>query len=109
MLQPILFYTGDTDRGILEQNEEIFRAEVLIIECSFTRDGDQERGERYRHIHLHDLYEFAARFQNRIIVLTHFSLRDEPREIFERIARSRPQSLAGRLRLAFPEPYQTIP
>lgn len=109
VLQPLLFYTGDTDRGILEENEELFRAEVLVIECSFTREGDQARGEKYRHIHLQDIYDFAPRFQNRTIVLTHFSLRDDPREIFERIARSRPQVLAGRLRLAFPEPYQTIP
>jgi ribonuclease Z len=106
--QPLLFYTGDTDRGILEQNREMFRAEVLVIECSFTRDGDQDRGERYRHIHIDDIYEFAGKFDNRIIVLTHFSLRDGPREIFERISRTRPEILRGRLRLALPKPFQEI-
>jgi ribonuclease Z len=106
--QPILFYTGDTDRGILEENEAIFRAEVLIIECSFTGEGDQERSEKYRHIHLDDIYDFAHRFENRMIVLTHFSLRDHPAEIHARISSSAPASLRGRLFLALPEPFQEV-
>ena len=66
----ILFYTGDTDRGILEQNEAIFRSEVLMIECSFIAEGHQERAAKYRHIHFDDIAEFAERFQNDLVVLT---------------------------------------
>ncbi|HEY4639768.1 MAG TPA: hypothetical protein VII75_00360, partial [Thermoanaerobaculia bacterium] len=39
----MLFYTGDTDRGILEQsngqNDALFKSEVLMIECSFITTG----------------------------------------------------------------------
>lgn len=104
--QPLLFYTGDTDRGILETNAELFRAEVLMIECSFLTDGDQERAARYRHLHFDDIVEFAERFENRLIVLTHFSRRYSRLQIRDQIRRRCPAVLNGRLRLALPEPFQ---
>jgi ribonuclease Z len=105
---PLLFYTGDTDRVILETNEALFRAEVLLIECSFVRDGHQERAARYRHIHFEDIVEFADRFENRLIVLTHFSRRYSRSEIRDEIRRRCPAALRDRLRLALPEPYQRL-
>lgn len=105
---PLLFYTGDTDRGILESNDALFRAEVLIIECSFVADGHQERAARYRHIHFDDIVEFADRFENHIIVLTHFSRRYSRPEIRDEIRRRCPASLKERVRLALPEPFQRL-
>jgi ribonuclease Z len=106
--QPLLFYSGDTDRGILESNTAIFRSEVLMIECSFMADGDQERAARYRHIHFDDIAEFADRFENRLIVLTHFSRRYSRAEIRDEIRRRCPAALRDRLRLALPEPFQRL-
>ena len=71
----LLFYTGDTDRGLLESCDAAFRAEVLLIECSFILDGHQDRAAQYRHIHIDDIADFADRFENELIVLTHFSRR----------------------------------
>jgi ribonuclease Z len=105
---PVLFYTGDTDRGILEENEALYRAEVLMIECSFVLDGHQERAERYRHIHFDDLVDMADRFENRLIVLTHFSRRYAPEEVVEVLRRRCPPVLRERLRLAFAEPWQRL-
>jgi ribonuclease Z len=105
---PILFYTGDTDRGILEQNEALYRAEVLIIECSFVMDGHQERAARYRHIHVDDLAEFSERFENQTIVLTHFSRRYSRDQIRDELRRRLPASLRERVRLALPEPWQRV-
>lgn len=105
---PILFYTGDTDRGILETNEAIYRAEVLMIECSFVADGHQSRAAQYRHIHVDDLAEFAERFENRWIVLTHFSRRYDRNEIRDTVRRRLPQSLRDRIRLALPEAWQRL-
>lgn len=104
----LLFYTGDTDRGILETNRELFRAEVLMIECSFVADGDQERAAHYRHIHFDDIVDFADRFQNRIIVLTHFSRRYSRAFIHDEIRRRCPAALRDRLRLALPEPLHVV-
>ena len=98
----ILFYTGDTDRGILEENGEIFRAEVLMIECSFVEEGDEERAARYRHIHFDDIAGFAERFENEVIILTHFSRRYTWDEIRTAIRRRCPAVLRDRIRLAIP-------
>ena len=104
----ILFYTGDTDRGILEQSEAIYRAEVLMIECSFVGERHQDRAATYRHIHFDDIAEFADRFENEVIVLTHFSRRYSAREIRDAIRRRAPTSLRDRLRLALPEGFVTL-
>ena len=96
---PMLFYTGDTDRGILEQNDALYKSEVLMIECSFIADGHQSNAAKYRHIHFDDIVEFAERFDNRIIVLTHFSRRYSRSEIADTVQRRCPEVLRDRLRL----------
>ncbi|MEA2238839.1 MAG: ribonuclease [Thermoanaerobaculia bacterium] len=104
----MFFYTGDTDRRILEENEELFKAEVLMIECSFVMTGHEERAARYRHIHFDDIAAFADRFENETIVLTHFSRRYSRSEIRDEIRRRCPAVLRERIRLALPEPYQRL-
>ena len=104
----LLFYTGDTDRGIFERNETMFRSEVLIVECSFVADGDQARAVKYKHMHFDDIVDFAERFENRMVVLSHFSRRYSRSEIVDEIRRRCPAVLRDRLRLALPEPYQRI-
>jgi ribonuclease Z len=105
---PVLFYTGDTDAAVFEKSPALFRAEVLMIECSFVGEGHQERAERYRHIHFDDIADVAERFENRMIVLTHFSKRYSPPEIVEQLRERCPAVLRERLRLALPEPWQRL-
>ncbi|HEV7241721.1 MAG TPA: MBL fold metallo-hydrolase [Thermoanaerobaculia bacterium] len=104
----LLFYTGDTDRGLLETCEAAFKAEVLMIECSFVMDGHQDRAAQYRHIHIDDIADFADRFENELIVLTHFSRRYSREEIRDGVRRRLPVSLHDRIRLALPEPWQRL-
>jgi ribonuclease Z len=108
VLHPLLFYTGDTDRGILETNEAMYSAEVLMIECSFVAAGHEERAEKYRHIHFNDIIEFAERFDNQCIVLTHFSRRYSREEIVRELRQRCPAILRDRLRLALPDRWQRI-
>src|SRR5439155_12409089 len=105
---PILFYTGDTDRGLLERNDALYRADVLLIECTYVIDGHQESAAEYRHIHFDDIADFAERFENQMIVLTHFSRRYSRSEIHAEVRRRCPAVLRERIRLALPEPYQRI-
>jgi ribonuclease Z len=102
----ILFYTGDTDRGLLESCEAMFKSEVLLIECSFVIDGHQDRAAKYRHIHLDDIAEFAEKFENELVILTHFSRRYSREEIRDAVRRRLPHALRERVRLALPEPWQ---
>lgn len=104
----LVYYTGDTDRRLLEESTRMFSPEVLIIECSFAREDDYDRAARYTHIHFDDIAEFAGKFENHLIVLTHFSLRYSPQEIHETISRRCPAVLRDRIRLALPEPFVRI-
>lgn len=104
----ILFYTGDTDRGLLERNEAIYGARVLMMECSFIAPEHRERAVTYRHIHFDDIAEFAGRFENELIVLTHFSRRYSHEEIVNALRARCPARLRDRIRLAFPEPWQRL-
>jgi ribonuclease Z len=104
----IVFYTGDTDRGLLESCEALYHAEVLMIECSFVAVEDLHRAAQYRHIHVDDIAEFAGRFENELIVLTHFSRRYANDEMRRMIRRRLPASLHGRIRLALPEQWQLL-
>ncbi len=110
---PLLFYTGDTDRGILEANHALanhalWHARVLMIECSFIDTAHQDRAVKYRHIHLDDLIEFADRFENEMIVLTHFSRRYSHEEIKRGIAQRCPPVLRDRIRLGLPQGFQNL-
>jgi ribonuclease Z len=99
----LFYYSGDTDRTLLEEGGAVFRSDVLLLECSFTREEDRYRGQQYQHIHLQDIYDFADRFENRMIILTHFTLRESPGEIRERIAATAPAVLRDRLHVALPQ------
>lgn len=105
---PLLFYTGDTDPAIFAGQEALFGADVLVMECSFVMDGHQERATRYRHLHFDDLIAQADRFDNRLIVLTHFSRRYSSREIHEEIERRCPAVLRDRIRLLLSDSYQRL-
>jgi ribonuclease Z len=93
---PLLAYTGDCGREIFDAVPPLYKARVLLIECSFVLPDDVDRAREYAHIHLDDLVERAELFENEAIVLTHFSLRyrvDEIREALRRL----PDRLASRV------------
>jgi ribonuclease Z len=93
---PLLAYPGDCAPAIFDAAPELFRARVLLIECSFLGEDDRERARKYDHIHLDDIVERASLFQNEAIVLTHFSMRYRPEEIFEAL-KTLPAGIADRV------------
>jgi ribonuclease Z len=72
---PVFAYSGDCGAEIFQAAPELFRARVLLIECSFLLEEDLARARAYQHLHLQDFLENADRFENEVIVITHFSLR----------------------------------
>ncbi|HEY6065998.1 MAG TPA: MBL fold metallo-hydrolase [Thermoanaerobaculia bacterium] len=78
---PLLAYPGDCGPEVFDAAPQLYRARVLLIECSFVGADDRDRARKYAHIHLDDIVERASLFQNERIVLTHFSLRYRPAEI----------------------------
>jgi ribonuclease Z len=93
---PLLAYPGDCGPAIFEAAPELFRARVLLIECSFLTAEDRDRAREYEHLHLEDFLERAGLFENEVIVLTHFSQRYRVEEIREAL-RALPPTLARRV------------
>ncbi len=93
---PLLAYPGDCGPSIFEAVPELFRARVLLIECSFLFPEDLDRAREYEHLHLEDFRTRADLFENEAIVLTHFSMRYRPEEIREAL-RALPGRLAARV------------
>lgn len=93
---PLLAYPGDCGAEIFGLAPELFRARVLLLECSFLFPEDRDRAREYGHIHLDDVVERASLFENEALVLTHFSQRYRPEEIRGALA-ALPESLAARV------------
>jgi ribonuclease Z len=80
-------YTGDsTIEGIL-QHPEFLQAEVLMMECTILDDEVspplcKQRG----HVHLDDIINNLEHFQNKHVVLCHFSPRYAPSYIKQMIS-----------------------
>jgi ribonuclease Z len=83
---PLLAYPGDCGHEIFDECPELFRARVLLLECSFLLPEDKDRAREYAHIHLDDILERADLFENEAVVLTHFSQRYRPAEIRQALA-----------------------
>lgn len=97
---PILCYAGDTAPDGLDGYPPVYEAEVLITEVTFYRpEHRKEKIHKFGHTHLDDLIERADRFNNQLIIATHFSTRYHESQIRRAIARRAPERLRERLHL----------
>ncbi|MGB9688754.1 MBL fold metallo-hydrolase [Thermogutta sp.] len=97
---PRVAYLGDTRVDVLDEYPDLYRAEVLIMEVTFL--SPHHRGEKIRkfgHVHIDDLVARRDRFQNELIIASHFSIRYTPRMIEKLARKAVPDMLGGRLQL----------
>lgn len=77
-----LAYATDTLVSVLDHSPELYKARVLVIECTFLDERKTLEAARAGcHIHLDELVERADRFENEHVVLMHFSQLYRPDEI----------------------------
>lgn len=97
---PRLAYMGDTAPQGLDVLPDVYRAEVLILEMTFVAPGERPSViHKYGHTHLDDVIARAERFENEVIVASHFSTRLHPEQIQRTVERRLPPSLRGRLKV----------
>ncbi|MGD9128607.1 MAG: MBL fold metallo-hydrolase [Planctomycetia bacterium] len=98
--KPRIAYLGDSVGAGLDNNPEMYEAEVLILEMTFvTPEHRKERIDKFGHMHLDDIVERRDRFKNELIIATHFSTRYHPNQIKHHVQRAFPDMLDGRLQL----------
>jgi ribonuclease Z len=97
---PKVAYLGDTAPQGLDAFPEIYRAEVLILEMTFVAPGERASViHKFGHTHLDDIIARAERFENEVIIASHFSTRLHPDQIQRIVEKRLPDSLRGRLKV----------
>jgi ribonuclease Z len=95
---PEVAFTGDSLIEVVEREEVVRKARVLIIEATFLDERVPVADCRAKgHIHLDEVIERAELFENEALLLTHFSERYSNREILEILDRRLPESLRTRV------------
>ncbi|XP_050221001.1 tRNase Z TRZ1 [Mercurialis annua] len=96
---PEIAFTGDTmsDFIIDENNIDALRARILVMESTFLDAAVKvEHARDYGHTHLSEIVNYADRFENKAILLIHFSARYTVEEIEEAVSKL-PPPLEGRV------------
>jgi ribonuclease Z len=97
---PVFAYTGDTSPAGLDDNPEMYEAKILITEMTFVAPGHRrEKIHKHGHMHLDDFRERADRFQNDVIIASHFSTRYSDPQVRRWVEKQLPDALGGRLNL----------
>jgi len=97
---PIVGYTGDTSPEGLDENPALYDARILITEMSFIAPSHRkEKIHKHGHMHLDDWVERRHRFQNELVIASHFSTRYHDKQIVHYVRRALPDMLSGRLHL----------
>jgi ribonuclease Z len=97
---PKVAYLGDTAPAGLDAFPETYKAEILILEATFVSPGERASViHKYGHTHLDDLLERATRFENDVIIASHFSTRLHPDQIQRIVEKALPESLRRRLKI----------
>jgi len=97
---PKVAYMGDTAPAGLDANPEVYKAQILILEMTFVAPNERASViHKYGHTHLDDLIARADRFENEVIVASHFSTRLHPDHIQRIVDRRLPDSLRSRLKV----------
>ena len=100
MRLPLLGYTGDTCAEGLDLTPALYQAKILITEMTFVaEDHSQEKIRKNGHIHLTDFVDRAEKFENELIIASHFSTRYNYHQVKKLVQDALPDSLAERLHL----------
>lgn len=97
---PKVAYMGDTAPAGLDAFPDAYRAQVLIMEMTFVAPNERASViHKYGHTHLDDIIARADRFENEVIVASHYSTRLHPDHIQRIVDRRLPESLRSRLKV----------
>jgi len=97
---PRFAYLGDSAPEGLDNCPAMYEAQVLVMEITFVAPSHRkDKIHKFGHIHLDDVVERRAKFQNELVIASHFSTRYSSKRIRDVVSRVVPDMLDGRLQL----------
>lgn len=97
---PILAYTGDTSPSGLDNNPEMYEAQVLITEMTFVAPQHRkDKIHKHGHMHLDDYIARQESFKNELVIAGHYSVRYSRNQVLRLVEKKLPDMLDGRLKV----------
>ena len=98
METPEVAFTGDSLIEVVENEEVVRKARLLIMEVTFIDERvTVEQCRSKGHIHIDEVAERADLFENEALLFTHFSARYKAQEIVEQLDKRLPKRLRERV------------
>lgn len=95
---PLVAFTGDSRIDVVEAEEVVRTARLLILEVTFLDDRVSVASAREKgHVHLDEVIERAHLFENDAILMTHFSSRYNASQVRGILEERLPAGLASRV------------
>jgi ribonuclease Z len=105
---PEVAFCGDTTIDVVDNEELVRKARLLILEVTFLDDRvSVESARRHGHVHLDEVIARAELFENEVILMTHFSARYSGKQVAHILSKRLPDSLRDRVVPLLPEPPWT--
>jgi ribonuclease Z len=93
-------YLGDSSPAGLDLCPAMYQAHVLVMEMTFVAPSHRkDKIHKFGHMHLDDVVERRDRFENELVIASHFSTRYNAKRIRDVVGRAIPDMLGGRLHL----------
>ncbi len=100
---PEIAFTGDTLADVVDREEVVRKARLLVIEVTFVDERvSVEKARSKGHVHLDEIAERADLFENEALLFTHFSSRYQPYQIERALDRRLPPHLRERVHALLP-------
>ncbi|KAK4487257.1 hypothetical protein RD792_006140 [Penstemon davidsonii] len=96
---PEIAFTGDTTSDFIidSDNVDVLKAKILIMESTYVENSNTvEDAREYGHTHLSEIINYADKFDNKAILLIHFSARYQL-DVIENALSTLPPPLFGRV------------
>ena len=75
IIEPRIAIMGDTTYRVFAMNPTLLEFPVIVVECTFLEDGQEETALGAYHMHWNHLKPIILEHPNTAFILTHFSLR----------------------------------
>ena len=99
--EPLVSFTGDCLGESLLENKDIFKSKVLITECTFLDEGEEQMAHQKGHTHIADIVRALNELGDEVkcdkIILNHFSMKYAEKHIRDMIAKVIPEKFSEKV------------
>ncbi len=99
--EPLISFTGDCLGESLLENKDIFKSKVLITECTFLDEGEEQMAHQKGHTHISDIVKALNKLGDEVkcdkIILNHFSMKYAEKHIRDMIAKEIPERFSEKV------------